>query len=178
MTKSTKPKYTRLQTSLHPEVIEMLNKQVSMEAEASSIYLAMASWCEVNGFSRSAEFFYGHAVEERDHMMKIFRFLNENGARAYAPEVGKVKQDFASLQEVYQATLEHEIEVTQSIFAIFKKARQESDYASENFLQWFVEEQLEEERLVHSILDLFEFTNEKDSPLALKLIDERIPLEE
>lgn len=173
-----KPKYTRKQTSLHPEVIDLLNEQVAKEAEASSLYLSMASWCEVNGFSRSAEFFYGHAVEERDHMMKIFRFLNGNGARAFAPEIGKVEQEFESLHQVYEKTLEHEIEVTKSIFAIFKKARQEGDYASENFLQWFVEEQLEEERLVHSILDLFEFTNEKDSPLALKLIDERIPLDE
>ena len=172
-----KTKYTRTQTSLHPEIIALLNEQVAKEAHASSIYLAMASWCEVNGYTRSAEFFYEHAVEERDHMMKIFRFLNENGARAYAPEVGKVAQDFKSLLEVFQKTLDHEIEVTKSIFAIFKKAREEGDYASENFLQWFVEEQLEEERLVHSILDLFEFTNEKDSPLALKLIDERIPLE-
>ncbi|ATA67398.1 ferritin [Capnocytophaga cynodegmi] len=173
-----KQKYTRLQTSLHPEIIDLLNQQVSKEAEASSIYLAMASWCEVNGFPRSAEFFYCHAVEERDHMMKIFRFLNENGARAFAPEVGKVQQDFKSLREVYEKTLEHEIEVTKSIFSIFQKARQEADYASENFLQWFVEEQLEEERLVHSILDMFQFMEGKDNPLALKLIDERIPLED
>ena len=82
----TKHKYTRSQTSLHPEIIDLLNDQVSKEAEASSLYLAMASWAEYNGYSRSAEFFYDHAVEERDHMMKIFRFLNENGARAFAPK--------------------------------------------------------------------------------------------
>ena len=173
----TKHKYTRKQTSLHPEIIDLLNEQVSKEAEASSLYLAMASWSEYNGYPRSAEFFYAHAVEERDHMMKIFRFLNENGARAYAPKVGEVQQDFESLKEVYEKTLEHEIKVTQSIFAIFKKARQSDDYASENFLQWFVQEQLEEERLVHSILDLFEFYDENSSPIDLKLIDDRIPLE-
>lgn len=172
-----KLKYTRTQTSLHLEIIEMLNQQVVKEAEASSIYLAMASWCEVNGFPRSAEFFYAHAEEEREHMMKIFRFLNENGARAFAPEVGKVQQEFKSLKEVYEKTLEHEIEVTKSIFAIFKKARQLDDYASENFLHWFVEEQLEEERLVHGILDMFDLMEIKDNPLALKLIDERIPLD-
>ena len=63
----TKHKYTRSQTSLHPEIIDLLNDQVSKEAEASSLYLAMASWAEYNGYSRSAEFFYDHAVEERDH---------------------------------------------------------------------------------------------------------------
>ena len=88
-----------------------------------------------------------------------------------------MQQHFASLKEVYEKTLEHEIKVTQSIFAIFKKARQSDDYASENFLQWFVQEQLEEERLVHSILDLFEFYDENSSPIDLKLIDDRIPLE-
>ena len=172
----TKHKYTRTQTSLHPEIIDLLNEQVSKEAEASSLYLAMASWSEYNGYPRSAEFFYDHAVEERDHMMKIFRFLNENGARAYAPKVGEVQQDFESLKEVYEKTLEHEIAVTDSINNIVKVARHENDFASESFLQWFVNEQLEEERLVHDILDMFEFVT-KEEPFAIKLLDERVPLE-
>ena len=75
-----------------------------------------------------------------------------------------------------EVTLEHEIAVTDSINNIVKVARHENDFASESFLQWFVNEQLEEERLVHDILDMFEFVT-KEEPFAIKLLDERVPLE-
>ena len=110
-------------------------------------------------------------------MLKIFHFLNENGVRAFSPEVKNIQQEYKGLRDVYEKTLEHEIAVTDAINAIVKLARKEDDFASENFLQWFVEEQLEEERLVRDILAMFEFVNEKESTFALKLIDERIPLE-
>ena len=77
---------------------------------------------------------------------------------------------------MYEKTFDHEIAVTDSINAIVKLARKEEDYASEHFLQWFVEEQLEEERLVRDILSWFDFVNEKESKFALRLIDERIPV--
>ncbi|MDO4881154.1 MAG: ferritin [Capnocytophaga sp.] len=168
-------KDARQETSLNAEVVKLLNEQITKEAHASAIYLAMASWCDVNGFSKSAGFFYAQSEEEREHMLKIFHFLNDNGARALSPEVTKITHEYKTLHEVFEKTLEHEINVTTSIYAILSKARQENDFASENFLQWFVTEQLEEERQIRDILTLFDFTTAKDSPLALKLIDERIP---
>ena len=168
-------KLSRKATVLNAKVVELLQKQVEMEAHASATYLAMSSWCDAHGF-KSAAFFLEHSSEERGHMLKIFHFLNENGVRAFSPEVKNIQQEYKGLRDVYEKTLEHEIAVTDAINAIVKLARKEDDFASENFLQWFVEEQLEEERLVRDILTMFEFVNEKESTFALKLVDERIPL--
>ena len=167
---------TRKATSLHNKVTELLQAQIAMEAHASATYLAMSSWCDDRGYKRSAAFFLNHADEERGHMLRIFNFLNENGVRAFSPEVTNIQQEYKSLKDVFEKTLEHEIAVTDSINNIVKVARQENDFASENFLQWFVNEQLEEERLVHDILDMFEFVSD-EQPFAIKLLDERVPLE-
>ena len=169
-------KLSRKATVLNAKVVELLQKQVEMEAHASATYLAMSSWCDAHGFTKSAAFFLEHSSEERGHMLKIFHFLNENGVRAFSPEVKNIQQEYKGLRDVYEKTLEHEIAVTDAINAIVKLARKEDDFASENFLQCFVAEQLEEERLVRDILAMFEFVNEKESTFALKLIDERIPL--
>ncbi len=167
---------TRKATSLHSKVTELLQAQIAMEAHASATYLAMSSWCDDRGYKRSAAFFLNHADEERGHMLRIFNFLNENGVRAFSPEVTNIQQEYKSLKDVFEKTLEHEIAVTDSINNIVKVARQENDFASESFLQWFVNEQLEEERLVHDILDMFEFVSD-EKPFAIKLLDERVPLE-
>ena len=167
---------TRKATSLHNKVTELLQAQIAMEAHASATYLAMSSWCDDRGYKRSAAFFLNHADEERGHMLRIFNFLNENGVRAFSPEVTNIQQEYKSLKDVFEKTLEHEIAVTDSINNIVKVARQENDFASENFLQWFVNEQLEEERLVHDLLDMFEFVSD-EKPFAIKLLDERVPLE-
>ena len=167
---------TRKATSLHNKVTELLQAQIAMEAHASATYLARSSWCDDRGYKRSAAFFLNHADEERGHMLRIFNFLNENGVRAFSPEVTNIQQEYKSLKDVFEKTLEHEIAVTDSINNIVKVARQENDFASENFLQWFVNEQLEEERLVHDILDMFEFVSD-EKPFAIKLLDERVPLE-
>ena len=166
---------TRKATSLHNKVTELLQAQIAMEAHASATYLAMSSWCDDRGYKRSAAFFLNHADEERGHMLRIFNFLNENGVRAFSPEVTNIQQEYKSLKDVFEKTLEHEIAVTDSINNIVKVARQENDFASENFLQWFVNEQLEEERLVHDILDMFEFVSD-EKPFAIKLLDDRVPL--
>ncbi len=162
----------REKLGIHIEVMDLLNKQVAEEAKASAAYLAMASWCDQNSLNESAELFYEQASEEREHQMKIFHYINDNGGTAYSPEVGKVLHDFNSLKEIFETALEQEIEVTHSIHAIVKKSRTVEDYRTENFLQWFVEEQREEEHKFRNILDLFELMG--DSPIALKLIDERV----
>ncbi len=96
----------------------------------------------------SAEFFYKQSSEEREHMLKIFRFINENGGTAYSPEVNNVTHEFNSLQEIFETALDQEIEVTRSINNIVTKCRKVQDFASESFLQWFVNEQMEEENTI------------------------------
>lgn len=163
----------RQQISINLEVMDMLNQQIGKEQHASSVYLAMASWCDQRGLSRSASFFYKQSEEEREHMMKIFKFINDNGGSAFSPDVSKITHEYASIKEVFELALQQEISVTQSIYKIVAKCRKVLDFGTENFLQWFVEEQMEEEQTMRDILDVIDLM--RDSPL--KLIDERIPKE-
>ncbi len=151
----------RLRTSLKEEVELALNAQVKMEAEASSKYLAMASWCEVNGYLYSAKYFFKQAEEEREHMLKIFHYLADQGVMAYAPEVGPVPHDYPSFRSIFEAALQSEINVTHSINRLVTLCRRVEDYATENFLQWFVKEQVEEEINARRALELFDVIGEE-----------------
>lgn len=162
----------RQQMSIKASSMDLLNKQIQMEGKASASYLAMASWCDQNAFGNSAHFFYAQAEEERSHMMKIFKFVNDCGGNSVSPEVTDINHDFSSLEEIFVTALEQEIEVTKAINGIVANSKKTDDYAVENFMQWFVSEQLEEERSIRDILDLFELMGREG--IALKLIDERI----
>ena len=162
----------RQKISINVDVMDLLNQQIVKEAHSSSAYLAMASWCDQNGLTNSAEFFYKQSAEEREHMMKIFKYINDNGGTAYSPEVKNILHDFSSLQEIFEAALDQEITITKSIHAIVLKCRKVQDLTSEYFLQWFIQEQMEEEQKMRRILDLFELMG--TDGMALKLIDERI----
>lgn len=162
----------RQKLGINVDIMDLLNEQISKEAHSSSAYLAMASWCDHNGLTGSAEFFYKQSLEEREHMMKIFRFINENGGTAYSPEINNILHDFNSLQEIFESALDQEIAITKSINQIVAKCRQLQDFTSENFLQWFIKEQMEEENQMRRILEMFDLMG--TDGIALKLIDERI----
>lgn len=162
----------REELSINIEVMDLLNQQVAKEAFASATYLAMASWCDQHGYTNSAKFYYDQAVEEREHMMKFFNFINDCGGAAISPEVKGINHQYTSLRDTFEHSLQHEIGVTKSIYHILGKARKVEDFATENFLQFFVSEQLEEEKQFRDILDLFKVMGEDG--IALKLIDERI----
>jgi ferritin len=162
----------RQRTSLKEEIEILLNNQVKMEAEASAKYLAMASWCDRNGFKHSASYFLKQSDEERSHMLKIFNYLMTVGGTAVSPEVGAVKQEFATFKSVFESALQGEIAVTQSINRIVTQTRREEDYATENFMQWFVKEQIEEEDNARRAIELFEVIGEDGS--GLYLIDKAI----
>lgn len=165
----------RQQISINLEVMDLLNAQIAKEQHASSVYLAMASWCDQKGLLKSADFFYKQSEEEREHMMKIFRFINDAGGAAYSPEVANLSNahEYSSLKEVFESALEQEISVTKSIYKIVVKCRSVLDFGTENFLQWFVEEQMEEEQTIRDILDMIDLMGN----MPLKFVDERIPTE-
>lgn len=163
----------RRQTSLSEEIEAILNEQVKIEAQSSALYLAMASWADQNGFENSAQYLMEQSEEERRHMLKIFQFINDQGGMAISPEVPAVRHDYASLKEVFEEALESEIKVTQAIHRIADKAQQSKDFTTFHFIQWFIQEQIEEEYVARRILELFEIIG--DSGLALMHVDERIP---
>jgi ferritin len=138
---------------MNPRVEKALNEQVIKESSSSQFYLAMASWSETQGLNGTAQFMYQHSDEERFHMLKLVKFINERGGKAIIPSVEKPPVEFDSLEHVFELLLEHELAVTASINNLVDICLQEKDYSTHNFVQWYVSEQLEEEALARTMLD-------------------------
>jgi len=130
-----------------------LNNQIKIEAQSSQIYLAMACWAEVQGFEGVAQFMYSHSDEERMHMLKLVKFVNERGGHAIVPALEAPATSFGSFKDMFQTLFEHEVMVSSEINELVHISLQEKDYATHNFLQWYVAEQIEEEALARNILD-------------------------
>ena len=148
-------------------ILDALNKQIKLEGDSSQLYLAMASWAEVKGLEGTANFLYSHADEERMHMLKLIKFINERGGKAFVPQIEEPKQDFTTLKEVFTAILNHECFVSESINDIVGLTLEERDYSTHNFLQWYVSEQMEEEKLARNILDKLEMIGSDKGGLYL-----------
>ncbi len=134
-------------------MLSILNEQVAKEVYASHLYLAMASWAEEQGLAGISEWFYAQSEEEREHMLKFIRYINERGGHATVPAVEKPPREFPGVREAFDASLEHEKMVSAAINDIVELSLKEKDYATNNWIQWFVEEQREEEDSVQGIID-------------------------
>jgi ferritin len=163
----------RLRTSLTEEVETALNEQIKREAHSSSTYLAMASWCDRHGYENSANFFYRQSNEEREHMLKIFKYISDLGGNAVSPQIEGLVYDYPSLKSVFETTLNQEISITQSINRIVGLCHKLQDFTTINFLQWFLHEQIEEEFVARRALELFDVIGEEG--VGLFMIDKQIP---
>lgn len=152
---------------LNERIEAALNKQIQIEAESSQFYLAMASWAETKGLEGIANFLYGHSDEERMHMLKLIRFVNERGGHGTIPQLEQPPVDFGSVQNVFQSLLSHEEKVTEGINEVVDQCLQEKDYTTHNFMQWYVSEQIEEEALARTILDKLELIGNDNSGLYM-----------
>jgi ferritin len=144
-----------------------LNKQIRIEAESSQIYLAMASWAEVQGFEGISEFMYAQSDEERQHMLKFFKYINERGGHSLVSELTKPASEFGSIKEMFKTLFEHEVYVSNTINELVHIALEEKDYATHNFLQWYVAEQIEEESQARTILDKIKLIGDDKSGLYM-----------
>ena len=138
---------------LTSKIEEALNNQVTVEAESSQVYLAMASWAENLGFEGVSQFMYAHSDEERQHMLKLIKFINERGGHAKVSKLNAPPSEFGSFKDMFQTLFDHEVMVSKTINDLVDVSLQEKDYATHNFLQWYVSEQIEEEALARNILD-------------------------
>jgi ferritin len=157
---------------LKDEVVDALNAQVKMESHASAAYLAMAGWCDVNGYDNCAEFFFTQSDQEREHQLKLFHYLTDMECTAISPAIGDSQHEFETLRAVFEKSLEMEIAVTDSIHEIVRTCRKVGDLATEEFMRWFVTEQIEEEYVARRALELFDVLGE--DKIALGMIEERI----
>lgn len=135
------------------KIEKLLNQQIDLEADSSSFYLAMASWAERSGYNGVAAFLYRHSDEERLHMLKLIKFVNERGGAALIPALSSPPTNFKGVSEVFELLLKHEVKVSNEINKLVEHCLSEKDYTTHNFLQWYVAEQIEEERLARNLLD-------------------------
>lgn len=147
---------------------DALNNQVGLEAASSQAYLAMASWADIQpGLQGVTEFFYAQAEEERVHMLKLIKYINERGGFGVIPALEQPIITFQSINRVFEEFLRHEMGVSESINDIVHLTLQEKDYATHNFLQWYVAEQIEEERLARVLNEKLQMIGEDKSGLYL-----------
>ena len=137
---------------LSKELEKMLNQQVTNEFGASMQYLQIASYFDEEDLVKFAELFFEQAQEERDHAMKLLDYINEAGGHVSIGEVAKPIDTFSSAEEAVKAALTWEEDVTKQIYNLMDIAIKDGDYISQNFLKWFVDEQLEEISKMGTIL--------------------------
>lgn len=138
---------------LKPAMTDRLNSQIRLEQYSSNLYLQMSAWCDHQGYTGSASFLREHAAEELLHMHKLFDYVCETGAAAVLGAIDAPPSSYKSLAEVFELTYKHELSITASINQLVAAALAEQDFSTFQFLQWYVSEQHEEERLFKSILD-------------------------
>jgi ferritin len=138
---------------LKQRIENILNEQVEKEAYSSNLYLAMASWCEKNGFAGIAQWMYTQSDEERLHMLKFIKYINERGGHAIVPVLKQPPVEQGSVKEMFESVLKHEQFISDSINQIVGTAIDEKDFTTNTWIQWFVNEQIEEESNVSQILD-------------------------
>ncbi|MCG8475727.1 MAG: ferritin [Cytophagales bacterium] len=142
--------------SITLEVEAALNKQIMLENQSCHNYMAMASWCRQNGFDHAYEFFMNQSDEEREHMKKFYRYIDNVGGKASPGKVNPAKEDFDSFRQVFEYMLEQEIAISKSINGLAGLAEKFQDYSTAEFMDWFLAEQREEVYTARRILKLFD----------------------
>lgn len=150
---------------INKNVEKAIVNQIKNEEHSSRLYLAMASWCQVNGYPGAADFLYKQADEERMHMLKFVHYLNDRGGYSKLLTLDDPTAKYKSLLDVFEKVLKHEEFITGAINSLYDVALTEKDYTTGNFLQWFINEQIEEESTVHNILDKMKLAGEGPSSL-------------
>ena len=148
---------------------KVLNDQILLEASASNSYLAMASWCEITGYQGAANYFYAQSDEERTHMLKIVHYLNSLGTPATIPAIKAPVSSYKSLEELIKTALKNEQSVTKAIHHMVEITQKEKDHSTYAFLEWFVNEQVQEETKFETLLQKFDLLGR--DKLAIHEID-------
>jgi len=146
---------------LTKKVEEICNRQIEREGYSSNLYMAMASWAENKGMAGMAAWLYAQADEERMHMLKFIRFVNERGGVAVIPAFKQPPVKYKGIHEMFKEVLKHEQFISASINEVLAASIAENDYATTNWIQWFVKEQVEEENSVQLIIDKLALAGEQ-----------------
>jgi ferritin len=146
--------------------VERLNEQIGHELAASQQYLAIAVYYDDDTLPRLATFFYAQALEERNHALMMVQYLLDAGVAAPIPGVAAPRNDFGDVVVPVQLALDQERRVSDQINALAAIARAEGDYTSEQFMQWFIKEQVEEVATMSDLLRVVE--RSQDDPMEIE----------
>jgi ferritin len=160
---------------LSEKLTDALNGQMTKEAHAAQIYLSYAAWADNNGYSGISNFLFRHSAEERNHMMKLFEYILKRGAKVKVVAIPEPSSDPVSVNNCFEKVFEHEVSNTNAIYKLVKLSHDEEDWATWNFLQWFVKEQTEEENLAINLLDKIKIAGgEKATSNTLYFLDKEM----
>lgn len=160
---------------LSQPIEDILNEQVTKEAQAAQIYLAYGCWADSEAYAGVSNLLFRHVEEERNHMMKVIEYIMSRGGKAKITALSAPPKDPKNIQDCFNKIFKHEVDNTTAIYKIVSLAQKEEDWATWNFGQWFVKEQIEEETLVMDLLDKLKIAGgEKASNESLLLFDTEI----
>lgn len=142
---------------------EALNAQMTKEAHASQIYLSYGAWADSNGFGGIANFLFRHAQEERNHMMKILEYILKRGGVVTVTAIPAPPANPTSINNCFEKVFGHEVDNTTAVYKVVNLSLKEEDWATWNFMQWFVKEQTEEETLALNLLDKIKIAGGEDA---------------
>ena len=161
-------------SSLAPELHALLNAQINKEMAASYSYLAMSAWFEDTPYGGFAQWMLAQSQEETTHAMKFYHFLIDRGSQVELEAISAPNRDYRSALEVFETSLEQEVEVTASIHRLYDAAETHRDHESKNLLNWFLDEQVEEEKAVQNMIDRLKLVG--DNPVGLLQLDQEAAL--
>lgn len=149
-----------------------LNEQIHHEIASGYLYLAMSAYLETQNYPGAAHWMREQYKEELDHAGRLFAHVNDRNGRVILEAIDKPPAEFGSFKEAFQATLAHEQKVTAAIHKLYELALAEKDYPAQIELQWFIKEQVEEEKTVQDILVQIEACENR--PHLVMMIDRRL----
>ena len=142
------------------ETIKLLNNHLNEEHYSANLYFNMAGWCSKHGLNGCATFLNNHSAEEHTHLEKFNDFIKKAGGQPIITAMKEPEHDFKSVEEVFDKVVKHEKYITALIKKLVDKSMDDKDYITLNFLDWFVNEQLEEENLFNDIMDKIKILGE------------------
>ena len=151
---------------------DALNEQLKQELYSSYLYLSMSAYCDEKNLPGFAHWMRLQADEEREHAMKVFDFIQDRDRRAVLHALPQPPRDFGSPTNLFEQVLAHEQEVTSLIEQLYRKAAAEQDHATQIFLEWFISEQVEEEKTASQILETLRMAGEHN--VALLMLDREL----
>lgn len=157
---------------LNKKIEKAINAQITEEVFSAHIYLSMSSWFETQNLKGFANWMYVQYQEELTHAIKFFRYVNDRGGQAIIDTIKGPESDWKNPVLAFKETLKHEQFVTKKINELVYLAKEEKDYATESFLKWYVDEQVEEEKNATDILNELNMIGE--SKTALLMLDKEL----